>query len=328
MRALVGGLGPDWELQSVPRPMAGSGEVLIEVGAAGLNRADLYRLQGTYNAAVTKPGTFIGGLECAGRILEVGPNAGDFAPGQEVIAATGGSLAEYVAVDHRHVLPAPDGIPLVEAASLMVGLGTEHDALVTQAGFTAGQSVLVLGGATSVGLIGIQLAKALGASQVIATTRSASKSAALTDAGADVVLDTSDGNLTAEVLRHTEDVGVDVVLDHLAGQPLADAILATRISGTIINIGRLAGAQSTINVDDLSFRRIRLQGTTFSVRSAEQRAEVYAALRPEVLPAVADGRIRAVIDEVLPMDRAKEAADYMRSNQAAGKVVLTMGPAE
>ncbi|WP_228389190.1 zinc-binding dehydrogenase [Cumulibacter manganitolerans] len=327
MRALVGGLGPDWELHSVPRPTAGPGEVLIEVAAAGLNRADLLRLRGTYNAALTKPGTFIGGLECAGRVIEAGPGVIGVDLGQAVMAASGGTLAEYVAVDHRHVLPVPDGVPLVEAASLMVGLATEHDALVTQGGFRAGQSVLVLGGASSVGLLGIQLAKAFDASLVIATTRSPAKVRALADAGADVVLDTGFDSFTAEVLRHTASTGVDVVLDHLGGRPLAGSVAATRVGGTIINIGRLTGPESTINVDDLAFRRIRLQGTTFSVRTAEERAGVYAALRPAVLPAVAQGRIRAVVDRVLPMDEAKAAADYMRSNRASGKVVLTIGTA-
>jgi NADPH:quinone reductase-like Zn-dependent oxidoreductase len=175
-----------------------------------------------------------------------------------------------------------------------------------------------------VGLVGIQVAKALGAGLVIATTTSDQKANHLTDAGADLVVNTRTESLVEKVTEATGGTGVDIALDHVGGQLFADLLPATRIGGTIVNIGRLAGPESTIDLDQLSFRRLRVRGTTFSVRTPEERAEVCAALVPEVLPAVADGRIRPFVDRMFAFDDARAAADYMRSNQAVGKIVLEL----
>jgi NADPH:quinone reductase len=205
-----------------------------------------------------------------------------------------------------------------------VGLATEHDALVTQAGFTAGQSVLVVGASSAIGLIAVQLAKAFGADLVAATTTSDAKKAALTGVGADVVINTKTENLAEVITAATGGAGVDVVLDHVGGPLFGQTLPATRIGGTIVNIGRLAGPAATVDLNQLSFRRLRLLGTTFSVRTADELADICAALVPEVLPAVADGRICPVVDRVFAFDDALKAAEYLRSNQAMGKVVLEM----
>ena len=325
MQALIGGLGPAWERQERPVPTAGAGEAVVRIRAAGLNRADLHRLGGTYNPGAMGTAEFVGGLEGAGEVVAVGNGVSADLVGTQVMSTIGGSFAQYASVDHRNLLEVPEGLSWIEAAALPVALSTEHDALVTQAGFTAGQSVLVLGATSSVGLIGVQLAKALGASIVIATTTNDSKAEVLRQAGADVVVNTRTENLAEVVLATTEGTGVDVVLDHLAGDPLASCIPAVRHNGIIINIGRLAGSTATINVDDLSFRRITLRGTTFSIRTADERAAVNAAVRTQVLGQVAAGNIKPIIDRVFAFDDAAQAADYMRSNQAAGKVVLELG---
>jgi NADPH:quinone reductase len=166
---------------------------------------------------------------------------------------------------------------------------------------------------------------ALGASLVAATTTSEAKKSALVKAGADVVVNTKSQNLTEAVLAATNGAGVDIVLDHVGGQFFADTFIATRLGGTVINIGRLAGPQSTIDLNVLSFRRLRVLGTTFSVRTPDELASVCSALKPEILPAVADGRIRPVVDRVFEFDDAVKAAEYLRSNQAVGKVVLKVG---
>src|SRR5262249_28763121 len=148
-----------------------------------------------------------------------------------------------------------------QAAALPVGLSTEHDALVTQAGFTAGDSVLVVGAASSVGLLAIQLAKALRARTVLATTTSPYKASHLAVAGADGVINTNTESLVERVSDVTDGLGVDIVLDHVGGQLFAELLPATRIGGMIVNIGRLAGPKCTIDLDRLSFRRLRVRGT-------------------------------------------------------------------
>lgn len=323
-QALVGGLGPSWERRELPVPVPGRGEVVLRIRAAGLNRADLHRLAGTYNPSAVGGAEFVGGLEGAGEVVQVGAGVPAELVGKRVMSTIGGAFAQYAVADHRNLLEIPDSLSYIEAAALPVALTTEHDALVTQAGFTRGQSVLVLGATSSVGLVGTSMAKTLGASVVIATTTNDAKTDVLRRAGADLVVNTGTDELATAVLSATGDAGVDIVLDHLAGEPLAGCLPAVKHNGTIINIGRLAGATSAINVDTLSFRRITLRGTTFSIRTADERAAVSAAVREQVLPEVAAGTIAPVVDRVFRFEDAAQAADYMRTNQAAGKIVLEL----
>ena len=324
MRAMVGGAGPDWEQREVDIPAPAPGQVLIRVHAAGLNRADLYMLEGSYNPNSKTSAVFTAGLELAGEIAALGDGVSCVGVGDRVCGAGLGAFADYALLDARHVILVPPSLSWTDAAALPVGIATEHDALVTQGGFTAGQSVLVIGGTTAIGLIAVQMAKALGASVVAATTTSTTKTAALIAAGADVAINTSAGELAGAVSAATNGFGVDVVLDHVGGQLFADALGATRVGGTVVNIGRLGGPESTIDLNTLSFRRLRVFGTTFSVRTPDELAAVCAAVRPQVMPAVADGRIRPVVDRVFDLADAKKAADYLRTNQAVGKLVLRM----
>jgi NADPH:quinone reductase-like Zn-dependent oxidoreductase len=243
--------------------------------------------------------------------------------GERVMGVTLGAFAPYAAVDARHVIPVPENRSWTEAASLPVGLATEYDALV-QAGFAAGARVLVVGAATSVGLAGVQVAKALGASQVIATTTSAGKAETLRSLGADVVVDTGTEKLSEAVSAATGNAGADIVLDHVGGALFAAALGATAIGGTVVSIGRLAATESTIDLNLLAFRRLRLLGTTFSIRTPDEFAEVCAAVADVVVPAVGEGRVRAVVDRVFEFGDANAAAEYMRSNQAVGKIVLKL----
>jgi NADPH2:quinone reductase len=326
MLALVGGSGPDWETREVAVPTPGAGQVLVRVWAAGVNRADLGMLGGSYNpAGMVRGGEFTAGLELAGEVEGVGPGVDGVEAGDRVMAAALGSFAAFALVDHRHLMPVPSSLAWTDAASLPVGLSTEHDAL-GQAGFGAGDRVLVVGATSGVGLLGVQLAKALGAGLVIATTTSPAKVDALREVGADLVVDTTTGSLPDAVLAATGGAGADVVIDHVGGRGFGDLLPATRVRGTIVNVGRLGGRRATVDLDQLAFRRLRVQGTTFSIRSAEERADVYAAVTRHALPTVADGRVRPVVDTVVPFAEAQRAADRMRSNEAVGKIVLEMPP--
>lgn len=326
MQALVGGAGPDWELRAIDVPSPRPGQLLVRVAAAGLNRADLYMLQGSYSPTASALRTFTGGLELAGEVVAVGEGVTDHVVGARVMGTTVGAFATFALMDHRLAIPVPSSLSWTDAAALPVALTTEHDALVTQAGFVAGQSVLVVGATSGIGMVAVQMAKALGASIVIGTTTSESKMVAVRGAGADLVLNTSTRNPAQAVLEATDGAGVDVVLDHVGGELFGQLPALTRVQGTIVNIGRLAGPATTLDLDTVAFRRIRIQGTTFSVRTTEERAAVAAALLPGVLPAVAGGRIRPVVDAVIPFDRAQEAAERLRANQVVGKLVLEIDP--
>lgn len=325
VQALIGGTGPNWQVREVDIPDVGPGQVLVQVRAAGLNRADLYMLEGSYSPNSKTSNIYTAGLEMAGEVVAVGDGVTTVRVGDRVAAAGLGAFAQYAVQDARHVITMPDTLSWPESAALPVGLATEHDALVTQGGFAPGMSVLIVGATTAIGLIAVQMARALGASLIAATTTSEHKTAALTDAGADVVINTGHQNLAEAILTETNGTGVDIVLDHVGGQLFADTFPATRLGGTIINIGRLAGPQSTIDLNALAFRRLRVLGTTFSVRTPDELAAVCSALKPEILPAVAAGLIRPVIDRVFDFGDALEAADYLRSNAAVGKIVLEMG---
>ncbi|MET8979452.1 zinc-binding dehydrogenase [Streptomyces sp. NPDC004539] len=323
MRALMGGAGPEWDVRDVAVPEPGPGQIRVRVRAAALNRADLYMLQGTYNPRARTSDLFTAGLELAGEVDAVGAGVSGPAVGDRVMGVTLGAFAPYALVDHRHVIAVPESLPWTEAAALPVALATGHDALA-QGGFAPGQSVLVVGGTSSVGLIAVQLAKALGASRVVATTTSAGKAGALKAVGADAVVDTSSESLAEAVAAATGGTGVDLTLDHVGGRLFADAFLATRIGGTVVNVGRLSGPESTVDLNQLAFRRLKVIGTTFSVRTPDELAGVCAALTADVVPAVATGGVRAVVDGVFAFDDAEAAAGRMRSNTAVGKIVLEL----
>jgi NADPH2:quinone reductase len=323
MRALVAGRGPEWVLDEVDVPTPGPGEVLVRNRAAATNNADAPMLA---EADPTNGGhgrEFIAGFEYAGEIVAVGNDAGDWSVGDAVMGSVPASFAEYLVVDHRFVLPRPEGIAPEVACALPTGLLTEHGAL-SVAGFRPGQSVLVTGATSGIGMIGVQMAVALGAPTVIATTRSAAGRERLSGLGADTVVVTSEEDLTAAVLATTDGCGVDVVLDHVAGQTFADCLPATAHDGHVVNIGRLAGAASTIDLDALSYRHLTVHGVSFGFTRDTEMAGVIAGLLPEVLPAVTRGEIRPVIDSTLDVTAAAQVAGRLRSGDADGKIVVTM----
>ncbi|TCJ96395.1 zinc-binding dehydrogenase [Nocardia alba] len=326
MRALIGGAGPNWLLRDIDTPHL-LGAVRIQVMAAGLNRADLYALEGSYTANSQQAGEFTAGMEVAGVVETSSPLAPHLCAGTRVMGITIGGFADYALCDPRLLVPIPGGLSFEEAASLPIGLITEHDALVSQAGFVAGNSVLIVGGTSSIGLVGIQLAKALGASTVIATTTSADKRDALTAAGADIAVDTTVEDLAAVVASATNGNGADITLDHVGGELFARLPAATAIGGAIVSIGRLAGATTTLDLDTIAFRRQRILGTTFSIRTRDELADVVAALTSQVVPAVAAGTISPRVDAVFVPEQAERAAERLRRNSAVGKIILSFADA-
>lgn len=321
MTALFGGTAPQWEIREVPVPEPGPGQVLVR--AVSLNNADVQQLDSSFDPATGKGTEYLAGYEFAGDITATGPGSENVRIGDRVMGTTQGAFAQYVLADHRHVMPIPENLGYDEASALPTGLLTEHGAL-TRARFRSGQSVLITGATSGIGLIGVQMAKALGAALVIATTRSRTKEALLRKAGADAVIVTKDQDLTQAVLDATGSEGVDVVLDHVGGQTFAGCLPATRVDGHLVSIGRLDQAESTIDLDALSYRHLHVRGVSFGFSRPEALGHVIAVLRDEVMPAVANRRIHPVIDSVHAFDQAHEAADRMRSHQAHGKIILTV----
>ncbi|MEV7729120.1 zinc-binding dehydrogenase [Streptomyces sp. NPDC087917] len=321
MIALFGGAGPDWATRQVPVPQPGPGQIVVRARSVALNNADASMLTA---ADPTSGGTgkeYQAGYEFAGEVTAVGDDVTTPAVGDRVMGTTPGSFAQYVLADHRHVLPVPDHLDYDVACALPTGLLTEHGALMT-GGFRAGQSVLITGATSSIGLIGVQIAKALGAGQVIATTRSAAKHDLLKRAGADKVLVAGEQDPVGAVLDATGGKGVDVVLDHVGGPTFAACLPATHVDGAVVNIGRLDTTESTIDLDALSYRHLRVTGVSFGFTRPAELGAVITAAGEQLLPAVADGRVRPRIDTTLTFDTATRAAERLRSHQAHGKIVL------
>ena len=218
----------------------------------------------------------------------------------------------------------PEGLDPTIACALPVGLSTEYGALA-KAEFTAGQSVLITGASTGIGLLGAQIAQALGASTVLGTTRSPGKRDLLTGAGVDTAIVTGDDDLSEAVSTATDGLGVDLVLDHVAGAMFAACLPLIRHDGRIVNIGRLGGAASTTDIDDLSYRNLTVYGVSFGASRPVELGSNLIGLEAEIIPAVVAGRIRPVIDQTLSWDEHAAAAQRLHSGEARGKIVLTVG---
>ncbi|MEU3620490.1 zinc-binding dehydrogenase [Streptomyces sp. NPDC006872] len=323
MTALFGGLGPDWQAREVPVPEPGPGQVLVRARAVSLNHADVPLLRQSYDPSTGQGEAYQAGYEFAGEVVALGDGVDTLAVGRPVMGTAPRAFAQYVPADHRHVIGIPEGIGYEEAAALPTGLLTEHGAL-SVSGFRPGHRVLITGATSAIGLLGIRIAKTLGASGVLATTRSPSRAALLTAAGADTVIVTTRQDLTQAVLKATGGDGADIVLDHVGGPAFAACLPATRTGGHVVNIGRLDGSASTVDLDALSYRNLTVHGVSYGFIRPANLGRVITALTHQVLPAVADGRIRPVIDSVHGFHQAQEAAQRIRTHQARGKTVLTV----
>ncbi|MYX74174.1 MULTISPECIES: zinc-binding dehydrogenase [unclassified Streptomyces] len=323
MTALFGGTGPDWEAREIPVPRPGPGQVLVRARAVAVNNADPVMLAAADPTAGGTGREYRAGYECAGEVAAVGDGVRSVAVGARVMGTSPASFAQYVVADHRHVLPVPDELGYEEACALPTGLLTEHGALMA-GGYEPGQAVLITAATSGIGLIGVQIARALGAGRIVATTRNAAKAPLLERAGADTVVVTSEQDLTRAVLDATGGQGADVVLDHVGGRTFAACLPATRVDGAVVNIGRLDTASSTIDLDALSYRHLRVRGVSFGFTRPAELGAVIAAAGEQLLPAVADGRIRPLVDSTYSFATAAEAGQRLRSHRPHGKIILTV----
>jgi NADPH2:quinone reductase len=312
------------KVQEAPRPSPGPEEILVRVRAATLNRADLGVAAGHSHGAMGGAGTVLG-LDFAGEVAEVGSTVTSVKPGDRVTCSGAGGYAEYAVADIGRVLPVPDrNLSWEQAATLPVALATMHDALVVNGRFKAGESAMILGASSGVGLMGMQIAKFLGATVVVGTSTDAARRARLSEFGADVAVDTRDPAWVDQVLAATGGHGVDVVVDQVSGALINAAMRATAITGRIVNVGRLGGARAEFDFDLHANRRIAYIGVTHRTRSREEIRAEYAAMKRDLWDAVQEGRFTLPIDRVFPLDQAVEALAHMKANQHFGKIALSI----
>lgn len=318
--------GGTLELRQVPDPVPGPGELLVQVKATALNRADLAQRRGAYPAPVkaADSGLAIAGLEAAGEVVGMGNEVSGFKLGDRIMAMCAGAYAELLTVEYRLAVRAPERLSWEEAAAIPVAYMTEHDALITNARLQAGESVLINAVSSGVGVAAMQIAKFWGATPIMGSSGVSEKLAALAELGLDVGINYRTENVADAVLAATDGKGVDVVIDHVGAPYLADNLRCMALRGRLVSVGRLGGGKGEFDLDVLALKRLQWIGVTFRTRTLDERIAIAQRFATDLLPALADGRLKPHIDRVFPLREAPAAQTYLASNAQVGKIVLSV----
>jgi putative PIG3 family NAD(P)H quinone oxidoreductase len=305
----------------VADPIPGPGEVLVEVAASAVNRADCAQREGRYPPP---PGASpYPGLECSGRIVALGEGTSGWPIGTEVCALlAGGGYAQRVAVPVGQLLPIPTGLSLVDAAALPEVTCTVWSNVFLLAQLTPGEMFLVHGGASGIGTMAIQLARSIGA-RVACTAGSEAKLARCRELGAEITINYRDDDFVARVLRATDGCGADVILDTIGGHYLRRNIDTLANRGRLVVIGLQGGRLGELDLGVLLARRATVMATSLRSRPLAEKAEIVAAVAEHVWPLLAEGSVTPVIDRYLPMAEAARAHRVIEASDHVGKVVLT-----
>jgi len=305
-------------LEQRPDPVPGSEELLVRVTHAGLNPADLSQREGSYPAPPGSPQD-IPGLEVAGTVEACGAQVLGRKPGDRVFGLVGGGgLADRVVVHQRCVTAVPDALDEAGAAAVPEAFITAHDAIRSQAGLRMGEVLLVHGAAGGVGSAALQIGVVCGA-RVLGSVRSAEAAALVRELGGEPV---DDAGFADAVLSATGGLGADVIIELVGAPHFPDNLRTVAMQGRIVVVGLGAGAEVTLVLRQLMARRSSMRGTMLRARSLEQKAEAVRAFERELLPHLASGRVRPVIDTVVPFERATAAFERMAANGKRGKVLL------
>ncbi|GGJ15830.1 NAD(P)H-quinone oxidoreductase [Streptomyces brasiliensis] len=313
--------GPEalvWD--EVPDPVPGEGEVLVEVVASAVNRADLLQRQGFYKPP---PGaSSYPGLECSGRIAAVGPGVSGWAVGDEVCALlAGGGYAEKVVVPAGQLLPVPEGVDLKQAAALPEVVCTVWSNVFMISHLRPGETLLVHGGSSGIGTMAIQLAKAVGA-KVAVTAGTKEKLDYCAELGADILVNYREQDFVAEVKQATDGAGADVILDNMGAKYLDRNVQTLAVNGRLAVIGLQGGAKGELNLGALLNKRAAITATSLRARPLAEKAAVVAAVREHVWPLLTAGHVRPIVDRELPMAEAAEAHRVLEASDHIGKVLL------
>jgi NADPH2:quinone reductase len=312
------------QYKDAPKPSPKAHELLIKVKAASLNRADLAVASGHRHGTVGGVGTIVG-LECAGEVEAVGADVKDFKPGDRVMSSAAGSFAEYTVTDagRAHKIPA-NNMTYEQAACMAVAVQTMHNAVVGAGRLKKGESVLIQGASSGVGLLGMQIAKHMGASIVMGTSTNDGRRARLKEFGCDVALDTRDPKWPDKVKEATGGKGVDLIVDQVSGGVMNQNMQASAILGRIVNVGRLGGMKGEFDFDLHALKRIDYIGVTFRTRGPEEVRAIVKAARADLWPAIEAGKLHLPIDKTFPLAEAAAALAHMKANAHFGKIVLVV----
>jgi NADPH2:quinone reductase len=307
-------------LKDIPQPKPKPNEILVRVRAASLNRADLNAARGVGGHGAV--GATLG-LDWTGEVVETGSEIkGGFKAGDRVMCAGAGGYAEYAVADWGRVTPMPASLTFEQAATLPVAVATMHDALMTNARLKPGESVLIQGASSGVGLMALQIAKLMGAGLVVGTSTNAARRERLKEFGADLAIDTSNPAWPDEVLKATDGKGVNIIIDQVSGSVANGNLKATAILGRIVNVGRLGGGKAEFDFDLHAARRITYIGVTHRTRSVHELREETRVMWKDLAEPIAAGKLRLPIDKKFPLDQAIDAQAYMKANQHFGKILL------
>ena len=312
------------QILDVDMPKPKINDVLVKVHACGLNRADLVVADGGAHGAAGGAGTIVG-MEFSGEVVECGDNVKNFSIGDRVMCSGSSTWAEFAIADYGRVIKIPDNnMDFTTASTLPVALATMHNAIVTIGEFVEGQTVLIQGASSGVGLMGLQIAKHLGAQIVIGTSTKPEKFNKLKSLGANIVVNSKDNDWVDQVLAATNNDGVDLIIDQLSGYTVNQNMQATKIKGKIVNVGRLAGGTTDFNCDLHALRRINYQGVTFRTRSVEEIRKVYLDMWKDLGDLVTTGKLSLPIEKVFDFNDVAQALSSMRDNEHFGKLILKL----
>lgn len=327
MKALfvvAGTEGGSFEFRDVPMTDPGPGQARVRVRASGLNRGVLM-LVATLRGDPSQVDPVPAGVEFAGTVDALGPGVAGFSPGDRVMGRGPASAAQYVTLDARFLVPVPEGWSWAEAAAVPNVFITSHDAIVTNARLRAGETLMVTAGSSGVGTASIQIARELGAQQVLATTRSpGSKGDALRALGTDVVVDTSRSDWHEEVREATGGRGVDVIIDTVGAPLLSGNVESAALCGRIVDVGRTGGRVAEIDLNLVALKRLSLIGVTFRTRTEEEDIDCTRRFADDLMPAFEDGRLRPVLHRSFPWEDVEAAYASMTDDTHIGKIVMVL----
>jgi len=306
------------ELRDAPMPEPGAGQILVHMRAAGLNRGELIVGHSVKAGGAAKAA----GAEGAGEIAKLGAGVTGFKAGERVMGRCAGSFSEYSLIDAREAVPVPKNLSWEEAACVPLAFMVVHDMLIAQGRLRAGEWLLVTGISAGVGVAALQTAKALGA-KVIGTSGSAEKLEKLKAMGLDLGIRTRSGDFAEAVMKATDGRGVNLVVNNVGGSVFAETIRALAYEGRHATVGYVDGVlKSEIDIEALHTKRLTLFGVSNRLRTAEQRSVTVRGFATDILPLIASGKIRPLIDRVFPFSELPAAKAYMESNAHLGKIAV------
>jgi len=310
-------------LAEIEEPVPGPGEILVDVHATALNRADWLQILGKYPVPPGTPADLLG-MEYAGTVRAAGPRAARFRPGDRVMGLVpGAAFAERLITHEREAVPVPEGVSLTDAAAIPEAFFTAFDALVLQGRLGAGERVLVHAVASGVGTAATQIVQAV-SSTVIGTGRAAGKleRAAAVAPFTPLTVDRDTPRFANRVLELTGGAGVDLVLDLVGGRYTAESLACLALRGRMVLVGTVDGVKSELDLRLALGKRVQITGTVLRARAVEEKMTLARAVERHVLPLFARGTYRAVVDRVLPMEQVAEAFDLLAADRNVGKIVL------